>query len=92
VGYRCPAEPVAQYVSKGGNVDDARGRKCLCNGLMATIGLGQLLENGEPEAAIVTSGDDVAEIARLVKPPRDSYDAADVVRYLLAEGAGLECG
>jgi nitronate monooxygenase len=84
VGYRCPAEPVEQYVQKGGDATDTLGRKCLCNGLIGTIGLGQVVANSESEAPIVTSGDEIAQIARLVKPPRNSYSAADVVRYLLA--------
>ena len=40
VGYRCTAEPEADYVGKGGELDDTEGRKCLCNGLLATVGLG----------------------------------------------------
>ena len=40
VGYRCAAEPVHMYVRKGGAVEDTEGRKCLCNGLTATIGPG----------------------------------------------------
>jgi nitronate monooxygenase len=84
IGYRCPSEPEEHYVMKGGNAADAKDRKCLCNGLLGTIGLGQVVADGETEPAIVTSGDDVAQIARLVKPPRNSYSAADVVRYVLA--------
>lgn len=85
IGYRCPAEPVVQHVQKDGKTTDTQGRKCLCNSLVATIGLGQIRANHEAEAPIVTSGDDVAQIARLVKPPRRSYTAADVVHYLLAD-------
>src|SRR5208282_990107 len=39
-GYRCPGEPIADFVQKGGATADAEGRKCLCNGLVANIGLG----------------------------------------------------
>ena len=38
-GYRCASEPVSIYISKGGGEDNAQGRKCLCNALMADIGL-----------------------------------------------------
>ena len=38
IGYRCSAEPVANYVAKGGKVEETVGRKCLCNALMANIG------------------------------------------------------
>ena len=36
--HRCPAEPLSLYLSKGGKAEDAAGRKCLCNALMANIG------------------------------------------------------
>jgi nitronate monooxygenase len=36
-GYRCPAEPVADFVRKGGTLEETKGRECVCNGLMATI-------------------------------------------------------
>ncbi len=39
IGYRCSAEPVENYVAKGGKIEDTVGRKCLCNTLMANIGL-----------------------------------------------------
>jgi nitronate monooxygenase len=83
VGYRCPAEPVEQHVRKGGNAADTHGRKCLCNGLVANIGLGQALPDDRSEPPIITSGDEVTQIARLVKPNRDSYSASDVIDYLL---------
>ena len=38
IGYRCAAEPVANYVAKGGKAEDTVGRKCLCNALLANIG------------------------------------------------------
>ncbi|MBI5685321.1 MAG: nitronate monooxygenase [Verrucomicrobia bacterium] len=83
VGYRCPAEPVEDYLRKGGIFEDTVGRKCICNGLLSTAGLGQVLSEQESELALLTTGDEVAHLARLIKPGRDSYAAADVVRYLL---------
>jgi nitronate monooxygenase len=83
VGYRCPAEPVDQYVSKGGKPEDAAGRKCICNALFGTIGLGQVRDDGSTEPAIATAGDDVSHVARFLSPGKESYTAADVLRYLL---------
>ena len=40
VGYRCAAEPIDAYVRKGGSIEATVGRKCLCNALMADVGLG----------------------------------------------------
>ncbi len=84
VAHRCSAEPVEQYVNKGGQAADTVGRKCICNALFGTIGLGQTTKEGDVEQALVTAGDDVADVARFVKPGSDSYCAADVLKYLLA--------
>ena len=85
-GYRCAGEPVEDYLKKGGLLADTIGRKCLCNGLMATVGLGQTRLTGA-EDPIITAGDEVAHLARYLPPDRDSYGAADVIRWLLAEPA-----
>ncbi len=81
VGYRCPAAPVEGYVRKGGNPADTAGRKCLCNGLAATVGLGQV-QRGGAEPPLITAGDEVADLARLVPAGVESYRAEDVIRYL----------
>lgn len=78
--YRCPAEPVDAYVAKGGDVKDTIGRRCLCNGLTATVGLGQVRRGGV-EPPIVTSGDDLAKVPLLFGPARQCR-AADVITYL----------
>ncbi|HKI69345.1 MAG TPA: nitronate monooxygenase, partial [Verrucomicrobiae bacterium] len=84
-GYRCPGEPVDDFVKKGGAVADAEGRKCLCNGLLANIGLGQIRPEDKTELPLLTAGDCVMHIAQFLKPGSDSYTAADVIRYLLDE-------
>jgi len=84
IGYRCAAEPVANYVAKGGKVEDTVGRKCLCNALMANIGHGQVRKDGAVELPLVTTGDDLNTIAQFLAPGQDSYGAADVVRSLLS--------
>lgn len=83
VGWRCASEPVADYVAKGGEEADTVGRKCLCNALMVNVGLGQIHRDGYGELPLVTSGDDVANVARFLKPGRSSYRAVDVLDYLL---------
>ena len=85
VGYRCPAEPVEDYLRKGGKIEETVGRKCICNGLMATAGLGQVISGEETELELVTTGDEVVELSRFLKTGRDSYAAAEVVRYLLSQ-------
>lgn len=85
VGWRCPSEPVADFIAKGGEESDTEGRKCVCNALLASIGLGQIQRNGEYERPLVTSGDDVADVARFLPPGADSYSATDVIDYLLRD-------
>ena len=83
LGYRCAAEPVADFVKKGGTIEDTRGRKCICNGLPATVGLGQKRAESSDELPLLTAGNDVAQIVRYLRPGRDSYTAAEVIGYLL---------
>jgi nitronate monooxygenase len=85
VGYRCSAEPVANYVAKGGKVEDTVGRKCLCNALMANIGHPQLRKDDTAEPPLVTVGDDLNFVATFLTGGRESYSAADVVASLLGE-------
>jgi NAD(P)H-dependent flavin oxidoreductase YrpB (nitropropane dioxygenase family) len=84
-GYRCPAELADDFVRKGGTMAEAEGRKCLCNGLVANIGLGQIRSEKEIELPLVTAGDNVSCIPRFLKPGAESYTAADVIRQLLDE-------
>ena len=81
ISYRCAAEPVKDYVRKGGHEEDTVGVTCLCNGLMATCGLGQVRDDGSAEAPIVTSGDRLEEVRTLLAD-RDSFGAADVIEFL----------
>jgi hypothetical protein len=53
---------------------------------MANIGMGQIRRTGESEGRLVTSGDDVANVARFLPPGAESYRAVDVIRYLLPTG------
>ena len=82
--YRCPAAPVRDYLAVGGRVEETVGRRCLCNGLMAAIGLGQKRDNGVVEPPLVTSGDSVAALGALARGQL-SYSARDVLAFLLGE-------
>ena len=87
IGYRCSAEPVANFVAKGGAVEETVGRKCLCNALMANIGHQQTRKDGFVEPPLVTVGDDLNTVAQFLAPGRTSYTAADVVESLLSLSA-----
>lgn len=81
IGYRCPAEPTRAYLRKGGTTEEAQGRQCLCNGLLATIGLGQRRPGGVEEPPIVTLGQDLDFLPRIA-PDGSPYTAESVVRWL----------
>lgn len=85
IGYRCSAEPVANYLAKGGKLEDTTGRKCLCNALLANIGHPQKRKDDTAEPPLVTVGDDLNFVASFLKDGRESYSAADVVASLLSE-------
>jgi nitronate monooxygenase len=84
IGYRCSAEPVANYMAKGGKVEDTVGKKCLCNALLANIGHAQTRKDDAVEPALVTTGDDLNTVAQFLAPGRESYSAVDVVASLLS--------
>lgn len=83
VGYRCPSEPVDAYVNKSGAEEDTAGRKCLCNGLMANIGLPQHWKSGYVEKPLVTAGYDLKNITRFLKQGETTYTAEDVINNIL---------
>jgi len=88
LGWRCPSEPEKDYERKGGDFADTVGRLCVCNGLMETIGLGQTRPGGVQEPPMITSGDDLVNVAQFLKPGASSYHAWDVLELLLGgEGA-----
>lgn len=88
VGYRCPAEPVSVYVSKGGAIEDTVGRKCICNALLAAIDQPQSRGANFVEPPVVTAGDGLEDIGRFLAPGASSYSAADVISHLLNGSKG----
>ena len=85
LGYRCPAEPVHMYVKKGGELADTVGRKCLCNGLTAGIGLGQSRRDGYDEVPIVTLGADLEGVTQMLTDLPGGWTATQAVDRLLGK-------
>lgn len=83
LGYRCPAEPEQAFLAKNGRPEDLAGRKCLCNALVANIGMPRIRPDGSAELPLVTLGDDYAGTGRFCAHGDPDYSAADVVRTLL---------
>ncbi len=85
IGWRCPGEPVKAYVRKSGNIDDTIGRKCVCNGLISTVGLGQQRRSGT-ELPLITCGNEVGSITQfLATAEAEQYSADDVLNCLLSD-------
>lgn len=82
-GYRCPAEPVAAYVAKGGAEEETVGRTCLCNALIANVGMPQHLSDGTDEKCLITMGDDLENAGLFCAEGATQFSAADIVRILI---------
>ncbi len=85
---RCPAAPVEGFVNKRGLERNTEGRRGLCNGLLACVGLGQVSERkGErvEEPAIVTLGNHLDGVRRLSRNGQSPYWVRDVVADILDE-------
>jgi len=83
IAYRCPSGPENTYVAQGGVFEETKGRKCLCNFLLADIGLAQIQKDGSEEPGGVTTGDDLECILQWVPGDKASYSAAETVRGLM---------
>ena len=81
MGYRCPAGPRKSYLSKGGTPEEAEGKQCLCNGLLATIGMGQT-RRGTKVQPLVTWGEDMSFLQPILGDSKSQYTASDVIEYL----------
>ena len=74
------------FVRKGGKPEQTVGRKCLCNGLMANIGLAQVRREQGPELPLVTCGDEVRSVGQFLPAPDAlRYSAHDVLDHLLSK-------
>jgi nitronate monooxygenase len=83
LGYRCPGEPLEDYLRKGGTEAETHGRKCVCNGLVAAVEYAQVRHDGEAEPALLTAGDDAAQLHHFLRAGHTTYSADDVLDRLL---------
>lgn len=84
MGYRCPGEPLPGYVEKGGDARQAVQQHCLCNAVLASLGLGQRRLEEALERPLAPAGEELEALAQFVAPGRNQFEAADVVATLLA--------
>lgn len=80
IGYRCPAEPETAWLAKGGDAEATRGRRCLCNALVADVGHPQRRRSG-PEPGLVTAGDELDHVARFLRSEPD-FTAGQALDWL----------
>lgn len=85
VGYRCAAEGAADFAAKGGDPSETEGRKCLCNALLADVGVPQVRRTGAVEGTLMTAGDELPHLAQLLGDRLMDYTADDALDLLLAE-------
>jgi len=78
IAWRCPAEPVADYLAKGGERADTQGRRCVCHGLLATASHAHATGDGV-ELPLITAGESLLTLGRFLRPDRLAYDADDVI-------------
>jgi nitronate monooxygenase len=84
IAWRCRADDPQDFARSGGDINESIGRKCLCNGLMANIGLGQVRKDGYEELPLVTCGDDLSGILAVTGADKSSYTSAEAIDYLLS--------
>jgi len=85
---RCRAAPISDFCGKRGLERNTKDQRCLCNGLVSCVGLGQVVEqNGElvEEPAIVTLGNHLDGIRRLSRHGQTPYWARDAVIDILGD-------
>jgi NAD(P)H-dependent flavin oxidoreductase YrpB (nitropropane dioxygenase family) len=85
---RCRAGPLSDFVGKRGLPRNTEDQRCLCNGLLSCVGLGQVVKReGDlvEEPAIVTLGNHLDGIRRLSRHGQVPYWVRDVVNDMLGE-------
>lgn len=82
IGYRCPGEPIDTFIFKNGTKEEAQASKCLCNALMADIGLGQIRPDGRAELPLITIGSDLEGPLKLLSQYPDGWSARQGLEYL----------
>ena len=83
VGYRCPGEPVELFGEKGGDAGESALHPCLCNGLLASLGLGQAGSAENTGPVLVPVGEDLDQLKRFIRSGRAEYTAAEAIGILL---------
>jgi hypothetical protein len=71
-------------LKKRGDEKELAGRMCLCNGLLAAVGLGQERPDGYKEAPLLTLGATTTDVEDMLKTHPQGWSAKEVVERLLS--------
>ena len=85
---RCQAAPSEDFMRKRGLERNTAEKRCLCNGLLATVGLGQMVRQDGTvveEPAIVTLGNHIDGVRRLSRNGQTTFWARDVINDILVD-------
>ncbi|MBT3865740.1 nitronate monooxygenase [Candidatus Woesearchaeota archaeon] len=80
---RCASEPVHLYTGKGGTLESAAYRKCLCQALVSWAGFPTVRKDGSVEPSIATLGRDTSSVRELLEI-HGRYSAADAINLIKA--------
>ena len=82
IGYRCSGEPKRTFEFKKGSLLTAANSHCLCNALMADIGMPQVRPSGAIELPLVTLGADLSGSDVLATQFPEGWSAVQALEYL----------
>lgn len=82
IGYRCPAENPEAFVKKDGDPAKTGEARCLCNALLANIGLGMKYASSYLEEPFLTVGTHLESLKQLIQKTGLDYTARDVISFL----------
>jgi NAD(P)H-dependent flavin oxidoreductase YrpB (nitropropane dioxygenase family) len=82
IRYRCPSEPIPTFLKKGGELSETENKACLCNALMANIGLEQHRLTGYVEEPFITLGSDLESAAEMIKLYPEGWTADQALASL----------
>ena len=82
---KCASEPEKPFLRKGGDEAEIEGRICLCNGLLATIGLGKERADGYKEAPLLTLGATTSDVEHMLELFPAGWSAKDVLDTLTSK-------
>ncbi len=83
IRYRCPSEPIPTFLKKGGAIEETNKKACLCNALLANIGLAQHRLDSYIEEKFVTLGSDLSGPKSMITKFPSGWSAAEAISEII---------